>query len=112
MLDVSSIDIVATWSRLLPQKKTVWSLWYDVYSKEVVTVLPWELKVIGLWIKTKIWLFLYARSSLAVKKWLLFVGWVGVIDTDYRWEIKIPVKNSCKFVKGYVSVIKFLFCKT
>lgn len=37
---------------------------------------------------------LYARSGLAIKYGVNLVNGVGVIDSDYRGEIKVPLVNS------------------
>ncbi len=38
-------------------------------------------------------LLIYARSSLAVKQGISLANAVGVVDSDYRGEIKVPLIN-------------------
>lgn len=37
---------------------------------------------------------MYPRSSLGTKQGLILANTVGVIDSDYRGEVKIPLKNT------------------
>ena len=73
----------------------------DLYSaEETLTVAPGETKLIG----TKIAMaipegkvgLIYARSGLSVKKGLAPANKVGVIDSDYRGEIKVALYNQSK----------------
>lgn len=74
----------------------------DLYAclGEPVTILPGEIA----WIPTGIALevpkgfagLVYARSSLGVKRGLAPANKVGVIDSDYRGEIKVVLLNHSK----------------
>lgn len=73
----------------------------DLYSaEETLTVAPGETKLIG----TKLAMaipegkvgLIYARSGLSVKKGLAPANKVGVIDSDYRGEIKVALYNQSK----------------
>lgn len=68
-----------------PVKSTEWSMCYDLFAAQHLILNPWEVKTIWLWIKTNFWWKMYWRSSLP-KQWLVFIIWVGIIDSDYRWE--------------------------
>lgn len=74
----------------------------DLYSaEENLTIAPGETKLIG----TKLAMsipegkvgLIYARSGLSVKKGLAPANKVGVIDSDYRGEVKVALYNQSKF---------------
>ena len=71
----------------------------DLYAaiEEEVTVLPGETAFIGTGIAVELPLgtvgLVYARSGLACKKDLAPANKVGVIDCDYRGEIKVALIN-------------------
>ena len=70
----------------------------DLYSAEEELVInPGETKFIGTGIATEIPVgtvgLVYARSGLACKKGLAPANKVGVIDSDYRGEIKVALHN-------------------
>ncbi len=74
----------------------------DLYAclPETVTILPGETA----WIPTGIALevpkgcagLIYARSSMGVKRGLAPANKVGVIDSDYRGEIRVVLLNHSK----------------
>ena len=74
----------------------------DLYAaiEEEVTVLPGETAFIGTGIAVELPLgtvgLVYARSGLACKKDLAPANKVGVIDCDYRGEIKVALHNHGK----------------
>lgn len=65
--------------------------------EEDITINPGETKMIGTGIACEIPTGLvglvYARSGLACKKGLAPANKVGVIDSDYRGEIKVALHN-------------------
>ncbi len=70
----------------------------DLYSaEEELVIAPGETKFIGTGIATEIPVgtvgLVYARSGLACKKGLAPANKVGVIDSDYRGEIKVALHN-------------------
>ena len=70
----------------------------DLYSaEEEIVIAPGETKFIGTGIATEIPVgtvgLVYARSGLACKKGLAPANKVGVIDSDYRGEIKVALHN-------------------
>lgn len=74
----------------------------DLYAclEETVTIQPGEV----FWVPTGIALevpkgcagLVYARSSLGVKRGLAPANKVGVVDSDYRGEIKVVLLNHSK----------------
>ncbi|PCH42789.1 dUTPase-like protein, partial [Wolfiporia cocos MD-104 SS10] len=77
-----------------PQQGTPHSAGYDICADQDTIILPGKLSVIGTGVKTLLpyghYGQLMTRSSMA-KKDLLVVG--GVIDWDYRGEIKVMIRN-------------------
>ncbi len=81
-----------------PTFGTKYSAGADLYSvEEEVVINPGETAFIGTGIamaipKGKVGL-IYARSGLACKKGLAPANKVGVIDSDYRGEVKVALHN-------------------
>lgn len=71
----------------LPKKKTRFSAGYDFEAAEEVVIEPGEVKIVPTGIKAKfppnVVLKLYPRSSTSIKKKLILVNSVGIIDSDY-----------------------------
>ena len=67
----------------------------DLYAAETVQVAPRVVTLVPTGIAVAIPEghvgLLAARSSLAVKKSMTLANGIGVIDSDYRGEIKIPI---------------------
>lgn len=67
----------------------------DLYAAETVHIPPRVVTLVPTGIATAIPAgyvgLLIARSSLAVKKAMTLANGVGVIDSDYRGEIKVPI---------------------
>ena len=81
-----------------PTFGTEFSAGADLYSvEEEVVINPGETKFIGTGLATAIPVgtvgLIYARSGLACKKGLAPANKVGVIDSDYRGEIKVALHN-------------------
>ena len=81
-----------------PTFGTEFSAGADLYSAEdEIVINPGETKFIGTGIATAIPVgtvgLIYARSGLACKKGLAPANKVGVIDSDYRGEIKVALHN-------------------
>lgn len=81
-----------------PTIATEFSAGADLYSAEgEVVINPGETAFIGTGIATAIPEgtvgLVYARSGLACKKGLAPANKVGVIDSDYRGEIKVALHN-------------------
>ncbi len=84
-----------------PTFGTEFSAGADLYSaEEEVVIAPGETKFIGTGLATAIPVgtvgLIYARSGLACKKGLAPANKVGVIDSDYRGEIKVALHNHGK----------------
>lgn len=85
---------------VLPVRATEGSAGYDLCAclKEEQVILPGETVMIGTGIAIGIpspdcAAFLYARSGLASKNGIAPANCVGVVDSDYRGEIKVPLRN-------------------
>lgn len=84
----------------LPQRATRYSAGFDVFAREDVLIGAGETKLIGLGItldekglnnfSDSYYLELHPRSSLRVKG---LGGGVGIIDMDYRDELKMVITN-------------------
>ena len=79
----------------LPYKATEWSIWRDLKLAEDIIVSQGDVVLAPTWIKSALplwwWIKVYARSSLPIKFWLIVANSVGIIDADYRWEIKVEL---------------------
>ena len=71
----------------MPERKTELSAGYDFCLPEEVTLEPGKLQLVPTGVKAYMqpgeWLGMHIRSSMAVKKRLLLVNNVGIIDADY-----------------------------
>lgn len=79
----------------LPTRKTASSAGYDlaaaqnvIVSREKISLVPTGLKA---FFPPDEVLLIYLRSSLAVKHGLILANGVGVIDSDYRGHIILPI---------------------
>lgn len=83
----------------LPTFGTDFSAGADLYcaEQETITIQPHETYLVGTGISTEIPEgcvgLVYARSGLACKRNLCLANSVGVIDSDYRGEIKVALHN-------------------
>ena len=81
-------------SDYIPEYKTDGSACFDFISTSSHTYKQFELFNLGTGVRCEIpkgWCMLvFARSSLGQKK-LIIPNSVGVIDSDYRGEIKVPL---------------------
>ena len=94
---MNGIIIAVKDEKYLPKKQTSWAFCYDVCSRENTTIKPWEVKLIktGVKVALPLWvaMLIYPRSSLPIKKGLIMANSVGIIDSDYRWEIHLQLMN-------------------
>ena len=87
---------------IIPTYGTEYSAGADLYAllDEDLEIKPGETVMIGtglaMAIPTGYAGLIYARSSLGFKKGLAPANKVGVIDSDYRGEIKVPLFNQSK----------------
>lgn len=81
-----------------PVKSTEGSAGYDLYATEDVAISPYSTHKastgIALAIPKGVAGLLYARSSLSVNSGVSLANGVGVIDSDYRGEVLVPLYNS------------------
>ena len=97
----------------IPKRATENSAGYDLSSILDVTIMPGEIKMIPTGLKVLMpkneALFVYPRSSLAIKKGLMMSNSVGIIDADYygnkdnEGHIMVPLYN---FKSEPVSILK------
>ena len=99
---------------IIPKRATEGSAGYDLSSIEDVTINPQEIKLIPTGLKVLMpkneALFVFPRSSLAIKRGLMMSNSVGVIDADYygnhdnEGHIMVPLINMrnepVKILKG------------
>ena len=85
---------------LLPERKTDGSVGYDISAclDTEITVKPGETHKIGsglaIALEQGYAAFLYARSGLGINNGIIPANCVGVIDSDYRGEIIVGLKNT------------------
>lgn len=83
----------------LPTKGTEDSAGMDLYANvtEPITIMPHETVKVSSGIRMEIPKgyagFIYARSGLSTKKGIALINKVGVIDSDYRGVIGLPLHN-------------------
>ncbi len=86
----------------VPTKGTDGAAAYDIQANLLhegkVEILPQETKVIGtgitLELPSHLMALLLPRSGLATKHGITLANSVGLIDPDYRGEIKVAIKNT------------------
>ncbi len=76
---------------IIPKRATSKSAGYDLSSIEDVIIKPREIKLVKTGLKAIMpddeALFIFPRSSLAIKKGLVMSNSVGVVDADYYGNI-------------------------
>lgn len=81
----------------LPTRGSKYAAGYDLYNTQSATIKPHETTMIGTGLAMEIPAgyagFIFARSGLATKEGLRPANCVGVVDSDYRGEIKVPLHN-------------------
>ena len=101
MMDTLSVKRLTDTARL-PMRQTPGSAGYDLYvDVEELTIQPGEICRIPTGIAIAIGdihaaAFIYARSGIASKFGVSPANCVGVIDSDYRGEIQVPLMNHGK----------------
>lgn len=92
-------------SALLPVRGSEYAAGYDLFSDidSDVSIAPHETKLIGTGISVAIpdgyFGGIYSRSGLSTKEGLRPANCTGVIDSDYRGEIKVPVHNDSNEIR-------------
>ncbi len=98
ILEIKKLDEEA----VIPSYGTEFSAGADLYAllKDELTINPGEMYMVPTGLAMAIPEgyvgLIYARSSLATKKGLAPANKVGVIDADYRGEIKVALFNHSK----------------
>ncbi len=86
-------------SAKLPERGSVSAAGYDLFADvaEDTTIQPHETKMIGTGLAMEIpegyFGGIFARSGLSAKEGLRPANCVGVVDSDYRGEIKVALHN-------------------
>ena len=86
-------------SAKLPDRGSAFAAGYDLFADvtEDVTIEPHETKMIGTGLAMEIpegyFGGIFARSGLSAKEGLRPANCVGVVDSDYRGEIKVALHN-------------------
>lgn len=85
---------------IAPTRGSIEAAGYDLYAyldSDKISIKPGETKMIGTGIALELpggyFAAIYARSGIASKRNLRPANCVGVIDSDYRGEIKVPLYN-------------------
>ena len=84
----------------LPVRVTEGSVGYDIAAciEDSVIIKPGETKMIGsgfaIALESGYAAFIYARSGLGIKHGIVPGNCVGVIDSDYRGEVIVGLKNT------------------
>lgn len=88
---------------IIPSKGTNESAGYDLYAyldRDKKEIMPGETYMVktGISLEIPVGYFaaIFARSGIASKRNLRPANCVGVIDSDYRGEIMIPIYNDSK----------------
>lgn len=89
-----------------PKKATDGSAAFDLYSTDRVEIEPGHMKAVSTGIAVELMrgyaMFIYSRSGHALKNFVNLQNCVGVIDSDYRGEIKVMLKNNSISQSFYV----------
>ena len=92
---------------IIPTRGSEEAAGYDLYAyleDEKIDLNPGETNMVGTGIAVEIptgfFGAIYARSGIAAKRNLRPANCVGVIDSDYRGEIKVPLYNDSDKVQS------------
>jgi len=83
-----------------PERKTTGSVGYDLAAclDEETTIAPGETVKVGsglaIALEPGYAAFIYARSGLGINNGIIPANCVGVIDSDYRGEVIVGLKNT------------------
>ena len=83
-------------------RQTAFSAGADLSASKDVTIPPWQIVLVptGFYLNSDLsdggntFYLLAARSSLAYRKGLLLANGVGIIDYDYKDEVKVMLYNT------------------
>ena len=97
---MKTLKIVPLSPNVIPQYATEGSAGLDLTADigKDITINPGECVVIPSGIKIAVPKncvgCLYPRSGLSTKHGIIIANTVGIIDSDYRGEVKLPLKNT------------------
>lgn len=86
----------------LPERQTDGSVGYDIAAciDEDVIIEPGETRMVGsglaIALEPGFAAFIYARSGLGIRHGITPANCVGVIDSDYRGEVIVGLRNASK----------------
>ena len=95
----SRLQFKACLNGIIPCKAHPTDAGYDLYAdtEENLIILPHETVIIGTGLAFELpertFGAIYARSGLASKKGLRPANCVGIVDSDYRGEVKVALHN-------------------
>ena len=95
-------------SAKIPERGSDYAAGYDLFANisENVEIKPHETKLIGTGICAAVpegyFGGIFARSGLSSKEGLRPANCVGVVDSDYRGEIKVALHNDSETVRSIV----------
>lgn len=90
---------------ILPERGSAYAAGYDLFAdvNESVEIQPHETKMIGTGLAMGIpegyFGGIFARSGLSSKEGLRPANCVGVVDADYRGEVKVALHNDGEVVR-------------
>ena len=105
---------------VLPERKTGGSVGFDIAACLAgdVVIAPGETRMVGSGLAIALQpgyaAFIYARSGLGIKHGIVPANCVGVIDSDYRGEIIVGLKNTSGdpfTVKNGDRIAQMVICK-
>ena len=94
-----------TETAILPERGSAYAAGYDLFAdlQETVSIQPHETKMIGTGLAMEIpegyFGGIFARSGLSSKEGLRPANCVGVVDADYRGEVKVALHNDGEVVR-------------
>lgn len=94
-----------TETAILPERGSAYAAGYDLFAdvKEVLEIAPHTTAMIPTGLAMEIpegyWGGIFARSGLASKGSLRPANCVGVVDADYRGEVKVALHNDGEVVR-------------
>lgn len=94
-----------TETAILPERGSAYAAGYDLFAdlEESIEIQPHETKMIGTGLAMEIpegyFGGVFARSGLSAKEGLRPANCVGVVDTDYRGEVKVALHNDGEVVR-------------
>ena len=94
-----------TETAILPERGSAYAAGYDLFAdiKENIEIKPHETFLVPTGLAMEIpegyWGGIFARSGLASKEGLRPANCVGVVDADYRGEVKVALHNDSENVR-------------